>query len=154
MIKKNIGRSKFYFAILTLIMIFSCDTKDDPKTLEETEIAYNIIEQGNFSSSQDDGISEQYLVFETKTEWSDYLQETISRFNQDQSEKFDQLNFNFDKNTLIIITSGYDNSCCKTIEINKVYVDQGRIYVTFNVSDTDATEQVLSQSYILFEVTK
>jgi hypothetical protein len=143
------------FAVLIVIIgIYSCDQDDDSKTLEETEISYNIIQHGNFSSSQDDGLDAQYLVFKTENKWSEFYQQVIARRNQDQAENFSEIEFNFNTKTLILVTSGYDETCCKTIEINKVYEDQGRIYVTFEVGESDNSLEILSQSYLLLAVAK
>ena len=146
---------KNIFAILFLSILFtSCGNDDDQIILEETEISYEIIQQGKFSSSRDDGIVPQYLVFKTEDEWSEFYNRNIGIRNEEQAQKFSELNFDFDKNTLIIVTTGYDENCCKPITINKVYRNKGRIYVTFDIGESDNSLEVLSQSYILLEVSK
>ena len=132
----------------------SCNKDDESKILEETEVSYEIFQQGEFSSSQDDGIDPQYLVFKTENEWSEFYNRKIAIRNEKQAQRFSELNFDFDKNTLVIVTSGYDENCCKLIVINKVYQDHGRIYVTFDIGESDNSLDILSQSYILLEVTK
>ena len=138
------------FAILFLsILISSCGNDDDQITLEETEVSYEIIQEGNFSSSIEniDLITAQYLVFKTKDGWVSYSNGPVLRSNPEQSEKFRQLDFDFERNNLVLVTSGYDETCCKSIEINKVYENQGRIYVTFEVNESDDSQEIMSQAY-------
>ncbi|MEP6262820.1 MAG: hypothetical protein ABJ092_14685 [Gillisia sp.] len=144
---------KKYLALIILsVTLFSCE-KEEPPTLEDREIQYNIIERGNFVVADNNTINEQYLVFNNKEEWSSFLSE-LNWKSPGKAEHFTKLNFNFNEKTLLIITAGYDTSCCKEITINKVYRDQGRIYVTFEVGVSTGEEQLTSQSYLLFEVSK
>lgn len=144
---------KSIFTILILsICIFSCE-KDDPDKLEGKEISYNIIETGSFSVSEDNTINEQYLIFKEEEEWSSFL--SLMEFKSpEKGEEFAELDFNFNDKTLIIITSEYDDTCCKEIKINKVYRDQEMIYVEFETKDSTGGATNFNQSYLLFEVNK
>lgn len=148
---------KNIFAVLILsILFYSCDNDDDQVTLEETEVSYEIIQEGNYSSSfeDDDVLEDQYLVFKTEDEWFPFYNGTIRRRNEEQAERFSELNFDFENNNLVMVGSGFDKTCCKTITIDKVYMDQGRIYVTYQIGDSDNSLDVMSQSYILLKVSK
>ena len=144
---------KKYFAVMILsLTLFSCE-KEEPLTLEEKEIPYNVLERGSFVVAEDNTINEQYLVFKNQEEWSSFLSE-LNFKSPGKADHFRKLNFNFDDKTLLIITAEYDTSCCKEITINKVYRDQGNIFVTFEVGVSTGVEQTTSQSYLLFEVSK
>ena len=148
---------KNILAILFLsILITSCGNDDDQIILEETEISYEMIQEGNYSSSieDDDVLEDQYLVFKTEEEWSSFYNGTIRRRNEEQAAKFSELDFDFERNNLVMVASGFDETCCRAITIDKVYMNQGRIYVTYQLGDSDNSLEVMSQSYILLEVSK
>ncbi len=144
------------FSVLFLsIFIYSCGNDDDQITLEETEVSYEIIQEGNFSASIDEAdLEDSYLVFKSEEEWIRYHNGPILRLNPEQAEKFDQLSFDFNNNNLIIVTSAYSDSCCESIKITNVYENEGRIYVTWKVEESDNSQEIVSQSYILLKVEK
>lgn len=121
--------------------------------LKKKEINYNVLERGSFSVPEDDTINEQYLVFDDEDTW-DFFLNKVNRINPSKAEQFKELSFDYSNKALLIITSEFDYTCSKEIEINKVYRDQGRIYVDFDVSESDNSEEMTSQSYVLFKVIK
>lgn len=142
----------FYHSIFILLFV-GCDTNDDQMTLEETSIGFEVIEEGNLEYSRFDPIPEQYLVFHDQSEWDSFLT-YVERLEIDKYEHFQNLSFDFEENSLIIITAEFEELCCRSISIEKVYKRKDtQIYVDFIIEGA-ADRQVEMQPFKLIKISK
>ena len=108
------------FVCLFLLILGSGCTKEEPNN----SILYEVILENYLSYSEEEKIPEQYLVFKNETDWNNFIPE-IERVNPSQAEHFKVLDFDFDKNNLIIIIGKYYNYCCSRISVHGIYNKNG-----------------------------
>lgn len=126
------------------ILLIGCSKEEIDK-----RVSYQIIEEGNLSYTEEI-IPKQFVVFENEKDWMEFLPQIEER-NPSQAENLENLDFDFNNNSLILIIGEFYNNCCSSITINKVYRDENNLKVEFQETGPGLAT-ALSQAFLVLRV--
>lgn len=142
----NFKKTGLYVILLVLLAGCSKEDRGDP-------INYEVIFEGHLSYGEEEIIPEKYLVFNTETDWNNFISE-IERVNPSQANNFKDIEFDFDDNNLILIIGKYYTYCCSKIDIEGVYKEEGgKVVVKYKESGPGGFTAI-SQAYMLLKISK
>ena len=128
------------------ILLIGCSKED-----EDNNVSYQIIEEGNLSYTEEI-IPKQFVVFENENDWMEFLPQIEER-NPSQAENLENLDFDFNNNSLILIIGEFYNNCCSSIIIKKVYRVENNLKVEFQETGPGLAT-ALSQAFLVLRVSK
>jgi hypothetical protein len=134
--------------IILMILLWTGCTKEDLGN----SIAYEVILENHLSYAEVEIIPKQYLVFKNESDWNNFIPE-IERVNPYHAEHLKSLNFDLNKNNLIIIIKKYYNNCCSKISIYGVYKGNEDAVVKYKESGPGMATAI-SQAYTLLKISK
>lgn len=141
-------KNHLLLSIIGLLLFATACEKPAP----DAQLTYEIVDEGNFSYSEENVFARNFYVFDNPGDWEDFLSD-LEKKPPGRSAALQSLTFDFDRYQMGFLVGDLFAYCCSEMRIEKVYRQDGMVRIDYKES-VPGTLPAFSQKFIVLQIEK